>query len=261
MRPKALVTGASSGIGRAAAVALSRAGYDIFVGFGQAEQAATEVARQICADGCGSAYPVKLTLSDPEQSVREVQTLLDECGPVQVLANNAGVNRRSPALEESYSAWQEVMNVNLHSPFLLSQLLARHMVASGTAGRIVNVTSVHERIPISGGSAYCTAKAGLGMLTRTMALELGPYGITVNSVAPGETATPMNNHDPNVDPRDVRRPALPLGRPGDPAEVAALITYLCSPAADYITGQAFVIDGGLELIAADANVQIASAHG
>ncbi|MEV6809696.1 SDR family oxidoreductase [Streptomyces sp. NPDC051132] len=152
-------------------------------------------------------------------------------------------------------SWSHVFTVNLDSPFALAQEAARTMVAAGRGGRIVNVTSVHEHIPIAGGSAYCAAKSALGMLTRTMALELGEHGITVVSVAPGETATPMNGHDPAVDPATVARPVVPAGRPRDPREVADLIRWLVSGRSAYVTGQSFVVDGGLSLIAADANVR------
>ncbi|MFE9413617.1 SDR family oxidoreductase [Streptomyces sp. NPDC006704] len=129
------------------------------------------------------------------------------------------------------------------------------MVREGRGGRISNVTSAHEHSPISGGSAYCAAKSALGMLTRTMALELGRHGISVMSVAPGATVTPMNGHDDTVDARDLARPVVPVGRPGDAGEVAGLISYLAREAGGSVTGQSFVVDGGLSLIAADANVR------
>jgi NAD(P)-dependent dehydrogenase (short-subunit alcohol dehydrogenase family) len=113
----------------------------------------------------------------------------------------------------------------------------------------VNVTSVHEHVPLPGSSAYCAAKGGLGLLTKVMALELAEHGITVNAVAPGEIATPMTEMD-DVDPRTVERRAIPVGRPGDANEVASLIAWLCSNAAAYVTGSSYVIDGGLLLNAA-----------
>jgi NAD(P)-dependent dehydrogenase (short-subunit alcohol dehydrogenase family) len=123
------------------------------------------------------------------------------------------------------------------------------MVAQGRGGRIVNVTSVHEHVPLPGSSAYCAAKGGLGLLTKAMALELAEHGITANAVAPGEIATPMTEME-DVDPRAVERSAIPVGRPGDANEVASLIVWLCSDAAAYVTGSSYVIDGGLLLNAA-----------
>jgi NAD(P)-dependent dehydrogenase (short-subunit alcohol dehydrogenase family) len=126
------------------------------------------------------------------------------------------------------------------------------MAAAGRGGRIVNVTSVHEHVPLEGSSAYCAAKGGLGLLTKVMALELAPHGITVNAVAPGEIATPMTGNE-DVDPSTVDRPAIPAGRPGDAHEIAALVAFLASPEASYITGESVVADGGLLLMAAVAN--------
>jgi NAD(P)-dependent dehydrogenase (short-subunit alcohol dehydrogenase family) len=126
------------------------------------------------------------------------------------------------------------------------------MAAAGRGGRIVNVTSVHEHVPLEGSAAYCAAKGGLGLLTKVMALELAPHGITVNAVAPGEIATPMTGAD-DVDPHTVERPGIPTGRPGDAREVAEVIVHLASPEASYTTGHSYVVDGGLLLMAAVAN--------
>jgi NAD(P)-dependent dehydrogenase (short-subunit alcohol dehydrogenase family) len=126
------------------------------------------------------------------------------------------------------------------------------MVASGGGGRIINVTSVHEHVPLAGSSAYCAAKGGLGLLTKVMALELAPHKITVNAVAPGEIATPMTGaHD--EDPQRIERSGIPLGRPGAAREIAAAIAFLASGEASYVTGSSFVIDGGLLLMAAVQN--------
>ena len=126
------------------------------------------------------------------------------------------------------------------------------MVAQGRGGRIVNVTSVHEHVPLRGGAAYCAAKGGLGLLTKVMAFELAEHGITVNAVAPGEIATPMTGAE-DVDPRTLPRPQVPLGRPGDANEVAAVVGFLASPEAAYVTGSSFVVDGGMLLMAAVSN--------
>jgi NAD(P)-dependent dehydrogenase (short-subunit alcohol dehydrogenase family) len=126
------------------------------------------------------------------------------------------------------------------------------MVVSGPGGRIVNVTSVHEHVPLPGSSAYCAAKGGLGLLTKVMALELAEHGITVNAVAPGEIATPMTGaHD--EEPREIERSGIPAGRPGAAEEIAAAIAFLASPEASYVTGESFVVDGGLLLMAAVRN--------
>ncbi len=145
-----------------------------------------------------------------------------------------------------------MQEIDLTAPFAAAQEAARRMVAAGRGGRIVNVTSVHEHVPLRGSSAYCAAKGGLGLLTKVMALELAEHDITVNAVAPGEIATPMTGaHD--QDPREIERPGIPLGRPGAAREIASAIAFLASDEASYVTGESFVVDGGLTLMAAVQN--------
>jgi NAD(P)-dependent dehydrogenase (short-subunit alcohol dehydrogenase family) len=127
------------------------------------------------------------------------------------------------------------------------------MVAARRGGRIVNVTSVHEHVPLPGSAAYCAAKGGLGLLTKVMALELAEHGITVNAVAPGEIATPMTGQH-EEDPHSNERPGIPARRPGDAREIAAAIAFLASAEASYVTGESFVVDGGLTLMAAVRNL-------
>lgn len=255
MESLALVTGASSGIGRHTAHALARSGHQIIVGYGNNREAAEKTVAEIWQQYGTRVEVEQIQMDRPEQVADTAQRIMNRHGVISVLVNNAGVNRRKAFVDENLDSWNHVLNVDVTSPFVLAQTVTKTMIGAGIAGRVVNVTSVHERIPITGGSSYCVAKAGLGMLTKSMALELGRFGITVNAVAPGETATPMNSTDPNYTASTVARPALPIARPGDPREVGELVNYLCSASASYITGQTFVIDGGLELIAADANVR------
>jgi NAD(P)-dependent dehydrogenase (short-subunit alcohol dehydrogenase family) len=150
-----------------------------------------------------------------------------------------------------------VLDRNLTGAFVCAQRAAQLMVETGTEGRIINITSVHEHIPLRGAAAYCAAKGGLGLLTKVMALELGQYGITVNSVAPGEIATPMTGaHD--EDPSEHERPALPAGRPGNAHEVAEIVAVLARPDARYTTGSSLVVDGGLMLTSAEFNQEAAA---
>jgi NAD(P)-dependent dehydrogenase (short-subunit alcohol dehydrogenase family) len=142
-----------------------------------------------------------------------------------------------------------VLDVDLTGAFVCAQAAARRMVAAGRGGRIVNVTSVHEHVPLAGSSPYCAAKGGLGMLTKVMALELAAEGITVNSVAPGEISTPMTGQE-DADPREQDRPGIPARRPGHAREIAALIAFICRDEAAYLTGESIVMDGGLTLMAA-----------
>jgi NAD(P)-dependent dehydrogenase (short-subunit alcohol dehydrogenase family) len=177
--------------------------------------------------------------------VDEICTRLDG---VDVLVNNAGINRRRSFLTESVRELQRQLVVNLAGPFLCAQAVARGMIAQGRAGAIVNVTSVLGRAPLRDAAAYCCAKAGLEALTRVLALELADHGIRVNAVAPGETATRMNFVKLPVDVAAEPRPTIPVGRPADPTEVAKAIAFLVSPNASYVTGESLVVDGGMTLV-------------
>ncbi|WP_447002178.1 SDR family oxidoreductase [Saccharothrix isguenensis] len=251
--PIAVVTGASSGIGAEIASALGAAGYDVLLGYGRNEAAAKERAGRITADHGVRTETVALDLTDPGRAAEAMDRAAESFGGIDVLVNNAGVNRRALAVEETDEDWHRVITVNLTSPFVLARAAAKRMISQGRAGRIINITSCHEHYPIVGGSAYCTSKGGLGALTKVMALELAEHGITVNAVAPGETATPMNGVPEGVDAARIGRPAIPVGRPARSSEVAALVVHLASPEAAYTTGSSVVIDGGLGLTAAMAN--------
>jgi NAD(P)-dependent dehydrogenase (short-subunit alcohol dehydrogenase family) len=254
---KAIVTGASSGIGKATAVALARQGFAVGIGYRRDEAGARATADEVRATG-SHARIFALDLGEPDSAAKTITNVVDELGGVGVFVNNAGVNRRCDVLQETLVDWNRLLITDLTGPFFCAQAAAREMVSAGSGGRIVNITSVHEHEPILGGGAYCTAKAGLGLLTKVMALELAPYGITVNAVAPGETATPMNGVADDVDAAHIDRPGIPVGRPARAAEVASLITYLAGDDAAYITGASMLIDGGLGLMAAISNAANAS---
>jgi NAD(P)-dependent dehydrogenase (short-subunit alcohol dehydrogenase family) len=252
----AIITGSDSGIGRATAVALARRGHDVGITFSRDEEGARETAAEVRSHG-RDAHVRHLDLTDSADVPRAIDELAEALGGLDVLVNNAGTGTRTPFLEIEEGDWRDVLEVDLTGAFLAAQAAARRMVAGGRGGRIVNVTSVHEHVPLLGAAPYVAAKHGLGGLTKSMALELAEHGITVNSVAPGEIATPMTDQE-DVDPRTEKRPGVPLGRPGDAREVAALVAYLASPEASYTTGASYVIDGGMLLMAAQAN-QIATA--
>lgn len=248
---KAIITGSDSGIGKATAVALAKAGCDIGILYRSDEQGAKEAAEEVAALG-RRAEMRQFDLSELPECADVVEDLARALGGVDVFVNNAGMSVSSPFLEHSWEDWKKVIDVNLNGAFLCAQRAARLMVEQGNGGRIVNVTSVHEHVPLAESAAYCASKGGLGLLTKTMAYELAEYGITVNSVAPGETSTPMTNQH-NVDPHEQKRPGIPLGRPADAREVAATIVHLCSDEARYVTGISVPVDGGLMLMAAMAN--------
>ncbi|MEU1847657.1 SDR family oxidoreductase [Micromonospora sediminicola] len=247
----AVVTGADSGIGRACAVALAEAGYDIGVTWYGDADGAERTAAEVRATGrrCETA---ELDLTRLPGSAAVVDDLADRLGGLGVLVNNAGTGLSEPFVDVAWEKWREVLAVDLDGPFLCSQRAARRMRATGRGGRIISITSVHEHAPRVGSSAYCAAKGGLGLLTKVMAQELAADGITVNAVAPGEIATPMTGQE-DVDPFTRTRPGVPVGRPGDAREVAAVVALLASPAAAYVTGASWPVDGGMLLMGPQAS--------
>jgi NAD(P)-dependent dehydrogenase (short-subunit alcohol dehydrogenase family) len=251
--PVAIVTGSDSGIGRATAVALARDGYDIGVTWHADEAGADATAEEVRATG-RRAEVRRLDLSDATNGPPVVDDLSEALGGLDVFVNNAGTGDSTPFLEVDLDTWRHVLETDLTGAFLCAQAAARRMVAAGRGGRIVNVTSIHEHVPLAGSAPYCASKGGLGLLTKVMALELAGEGITVNSVAPGEISTPMTGQE-DADPHDQPRPGIPARRPGDAREIAALIAFVCRNEAAYLTGESIVMDGGLHLMAAQQDRQ------
>jgi NAD(P)-dependent dehydrogenase (short-subunit alcohol dehydrogenase family) len=247
----AIVTGSDSGIGKAAAVALAGAGCDVGITWHDDEAGGKDTVREVESTG-SRAELRQLDLSELPDSTSAIEDLIQALGGVDVLVNNAGKGHHAPFLEHPLDAWREILEVNLTGAFLCAQIAARHMVRAKHGGRIINVTSVHEHIPLKGSSAYCASKGGLGLLTKVMALELAQHGITVNAVAPGEIATPMTGAE-DVDPHKLNRPGIPAGRPGDAREIASVIAFLASEEASYVTGASYLVDGGMLLMPAEAN--------
>ena len=246
----ALVTGASSGIGRATVLRLAADGAAVGVNhIPGAEDDAAEVVAE--ADGAGGrAFAVEGDVSNEDQVVAMFGRAQEELGgPVDLLVNNAGIEKPFPLEEMPLEEWERVLSVNLTGPFLCSRELARRIdgrAPEGTA--IVNVSSVHELIPWPSFAHYCASKGGLKLFGETIARELAPRGIRVVAVAPGAILTPINQElieDPEK--RREQEEQIPWGRLGKPEEIAAAVSWLASDEAGYVTGTTLFVDGGMTL--------------
>jgi NAD(P)-dependent dehydrogenase (short-subunit alcohol dehydrogenase family) len=234
----ALVTGANTGIGWAIAQRLQGDGYRLAFNSRDDRGDAREAFETINARGDAAWLVGDLT----EEGIGErvVGETLEQLGRIDVLVNNAGVTSAGRALELTAEDFDHIFSVDVKGSFLLAQAAARAMKERGEGGSIVNVTSVHEHIPRPGFTLYAGAKAALGMISRSMALELGEHGIRVNSVAPGVIATERNTEDAEDLASEV-----PIGRAGTPEEVAALVSWLAGDESRYVTGASYVLDGGM----------------
>ncbi|MGW5142632.1 SDR family oxidoreductase [Nocardia beijingensis] len=248
---RAVVTGGDSGIGAAIAVTLAAGGTDVGLTFHSDRRGAEDTAAQVREQGRTAAVR-RLDLADPLSAGSVIDELADELGGLDVLVNCAGTGSAQKAMDMDFDTWRHVLSVDLDGAFLCSQRAAAHMIAAGSGGRVINITSVHEHVPRVGAAPYCAAKAGLGALTKVLALELAEHDITVNSVAPGEISTPMTGQE-DVDPREQSRPGVPLGRTGHAKEVAAVVAFLAAPEASYVTGASYLVDGGMLLMGPQAS--------
>jgi NAD(P)-dependent dehydrogenase (short-subunit alcohol dehydrogenase family) len=247
---RAVVTAGDSGIGRAVAVALAAAGMDVALTWHSDEDGACQTAKEV--EGLGRrAFTAHLDTTQLPRCGDVIDSLVDGLGGIDVFVNNAGTGDGTPFLDLDYETWRRTVATDLDGAFVTIQRAARHMVSAGSEGRIIAITSVHEHQPRVGSAAYDAAKHGLGGLIKTIALELASHGITANSVAPGEIATPMTGQT-DQDPHRVSRPGVPLGRPGDAREIAAVVAFLASPAAGYVTGASWPVDGGMLLMGPQA---------
>jgi glucose 1-dehydrogenase len=242
---RAVVTGANSGIGMAVALALAEAGARVAVNYVAAPEAAQSVVERIGKQG-GTAVAVQADVSDAAQVAAMFQTVDRAWGGVDLLVNNAGIDgARAPAWESDPHAWRKVIDVNLFGAYLCSREALRRMVPQ-KSGAVLNLTSVHEEIPWSGYSAYAASKAGLSMLTKTLAQEAAPFGVRVVSLAPGAIRTPINESVwSNLRQYADLLTKIPLGRMGTPEEIGRMAVLLLSDAASYVTGGTVFVDGGM----------------
>jgi glucose 1-dehydrogenase len=239
---RALVTGGATGIGRATVKRLAADGALVAVNYIGDPGPARELVEEI-----GGGVAVEADVSSEEQVVAMFRRAAEELGgPVDVLVNNAGIEKPFELVDMPVDEWEKVLAVNLTGVFLCSREAARGMVEAGLQGVIVNNSSVHQLIPWPRFSHYCASKGGVELFAQTIARELAPHGIRVVNIAPGAIATPINR-DWLEDPEAVREveSQIPLGRIGEPDEVAAAIAWLASPEANYVTGTTLFVDGGM----------------
>ncbi|MDR5700931.1 SDR family NAD(P)-dependent oxidoreductase [Agromyces aerolatus] len=239
---RALVTGASGGLGSAIAIGLAAAGASVAV-HARRHAAGAAVVDRIRAEG-GSASLVLGDVARSEGAAAVVDGAVAALGGLDVLVNNAGVMSTTPFLDLDADEWERVIGTNLTGYFLVGQAAARHMVGAG-GGAIVNVSSTRQTQAWPGSTAYASSKGGIAMLTRSMALELAPLGVRVNSIAPGTFVTDLNRHyltDPEF--RSKRIATIPAGRYGETDEVVAAVAYLASDSASFVIGASLAIDGG-----------------
>ena len=185
-------------------------------------------------------------MSQPDQVNSLIAQTVQQFGRLDIFVNNAGIEFKHPFLEFPLDQFQKIVAVNLQGPFLCCQAAAKQMVAQGGGGRLINISSIHEDLAMTGNAPYCATKGGLRMLTRTIALELAPHGITVNNIGPGAIFTPIDadvEANPQLEAQLMAE--IPLARWGKPEEVAGLAVFLASDAASYITASSYFIDGGM----------------
>jgi glucose 1-dehydrogenase len=245
---RAIVTGASSGIGAATARRLAAEGASVCVNYysDKEEQAAGEVAQAVTAAG-GRAITIQADVGDEADVSRMVSQAVSELGGIDLLVNNAGIEKQFPLLEMPLDAWQSVIRTNLTGAFLCLREAGKAIVAAG-GGVIVNMSSVHEFIPWPGFAHYCASKGGMKLLMETAARELAERKVRVLNIAPGAIVTPINRFvldDPES--RHAVESEIPLGRMGDPEEIAAAVAWAASDQASYLTGTTIVVDGGMSL--------------
>jgi glucose 1-dehydrogenase len=241
----AIVTGGNSGIGMAIVLALAEAGADVTIDYVSNPDATEALIKEVEARGV-RAIGVEADVSKVDQLQHLVDETVKAFGHLDVMVNNAGVETRTSILDTTEQQYGFVLDVNLKSAFFGTQLAAKQMLAQGTGGRIINVTSVHEDWPMPGNTAYCLSKGGMRMLTRTAGVELAPHGITVTGVGPGAVDTPINKSTA-ADPAKLAKlnAAIPMGRMAEPSEIGSVVAFLASDAASYLTATTVFADGGL----------------
>lgn len=241
----ALVTGSSQGIGLGIAIRLAKEGADVVINYRSHPEGAKEALAQVEATG-RKGHMIQADLGQVTEVRRLVAESIAHFGKLDILVNNAGIEKHADFWDVTEEEYDAVMNVNLKGVFFSTQEMVKHLRETNRPGKIINISSVHEELPFPHFTAYCVSKGGMRMLTRNLGVELGQFGITINNVAPGAIETPINSKLLN-DPAKLGAllSNIPLNRLGQPDDVAAMVAFLASSDADYITGTTFFVDGGL----------------
>jgi glucose 1-dehydrogenase len=248
MQRAAVVTGGSLGIGAAIARRLGRAGFAVVIDY-HTHAAPAQAIQQELEQAGGKALAVQSDMSQISEIQKLIQACADNFGRIDVLVNNAGIEKPMPFFDITEDQWDSQLAVDLKGPFFATQFAAKLMAGQG-GGKIINISSVHEDVPMVGNAPYCCAKGGLRMMTRTLASELAPHNITIVNVGPGAINTPINAatlSDPQKSAALLGE--IPLKRIGQPEDVANLVAWLTSDDASYITGTTYFVDGGLMVYA------------
>ena len=240
----AIVTGSATGIGKAIAIRFAREGAAVVIDYVGSPGTPASTENEIASFG-GRCSAVAADVSKPDQVKSLIDNTVKRFGKLDIVVNNAGIEKKIAFVDYQLEEFKKILDVNLIGPFLVSQAAARQMIQQGKGGRLINISSVHEDLPMPMNAAYCISKGGLRMLTRTIAVELAKADITVNNIGPGAVLTPI---DADVEAKPEMEKALmgeiPLNRWGKPEEIAGTAVYLASRASDFVTGETIRVDGG-----------------
>lgn len=241
----AIVTGAGTGIGQGIALALAKEGAAVTVDYVGKASIAQDSLDKIKAMG-GRGLGVDADISNPKDVDSLIQQTVQAFGKLDIFINNAGIEKKFAFVDFPLEEWNKIIAVNATGPFLCSQAAAKQMIAQGKGGRIINISSIHEDLPMPTNAPYCASKGALRMLMRTAAVELAPHNITVNNIGPGAIYTPIDKDvEEDAKLNDEILNEIPMHRWGKPEEVGQLAVYLASDDAGYVTGSTHFIDGGM----------------
>ncbi len=241
----AAITGGDQGIGRGIVERFAAEGAAVAVCYRSNDARADEVVSGILSRG-GRAVAIECDVSIISECQRFIMESIEKLGGLDILVNNAGIERRADFWDVTEADYDAVLNVNLKGVFFITQAFVRHRMAAKKGGKVINISSVHEELPFPHFAPYCISKGGMKMLMRDLSIELAPFGVTINNIAPGAIETPINKALLN-DPRKLNSllQNIPLKRLGKPEDVARVAAFLASADADYVTGATYFVDGGL----------------